>query len=534
MSCALAVLSTAPAAASARPLAPITGKLSKAGYTVIALASTGRAASVRARAGGFSLRPPASKVTLQLRAPNGVYAGPVVIGSGRHGAHTIVGVRAGARLGTITVNTARGYAKVAHRVATRWVDAGRWARARKSVPIGAANFGRVRSKPPRVSSPGDLDVDGVPDRLDVDVNGNLILNRVDRSTSSRARAAQTDSPFFIGANLGGIPPSDVVNANATAVSDARIDQVLARYEMLAIGILPGAPELDCGGAPDPNNPQGWIGGLSYCTRGGTGEAQVGEATPKIFQPFPACCDLDGDGLANLVNNSPNPPPGALFLSPRATSSQIGTGDVLIQRVTANGVSTDTPTMLPYIFGTVLALVSYDDGQGNSTTVSYSGDPYNARGTVTNPFPVAAGADGQISLKLRFWRPQRRPIPPEPGDWTDIGKLSYTANVQSVGTTEIPPRKRNCPQDAFSENDPNVSAPQTFNANTDQGGVTDLAPDQPANAANTITYTLNLTKCLQSLGFGWNPGESAIVHFSAVDGFASSVTETGMFAMFERR
>ena len=141
--------------------------------------------------------------------------------------------------------------------------------------------GFVRSKPPRVSPPGDLDADGVPDAFDVDINGNLILNHVDRSTSSRARAAQAASPLFIGANLV-VPLWDTVNVNATAVTDAQIDRVLSTYEWLAIGILPGSPELDCGRAPDPNNPQGWIGGLSYCARGGTGEAIVAGGLPSFI------------------------------------------------------------------------------------------------------------------------------------------------------------------------------------------------------------------------------------------------------------
>jgi hypothetical protein len=262
----------APAAAAAR-FAPISGKLSKPGYTVIALAANGKGTSTRASHGNFSLRPPAGRVTLQLRAPDGVYAGPVVIGSDQRGTRAIVGVRAGAKLGRITVNVRRGYAWVVRRVSKRWVDPTRWARAKKGVPIGAGNFGLVRSKPPRVSPPGDLDADGIPDRLDVDVNGNLILNNVDRSLSRRARVAQAESPFFVGSQLD-VPLWDTVNANAATANDAAIDRALVSWDTLVLGILPGNPELYCGGAPDPNNPQGWMGGLSYCTRGGTGTVQL--------------------------------------------------------------------------------------------------------------------------------------------------------------------------------------------------------------------------------------------------------------------
>ena len=182
--------------------------------------------------------------------------------------------------------------------------------------------------------------------------------------------AQTESPFYIATSLFGGWYGDAVNANARAVTDADIDRSLATNEYVAIGLLPGRPELDCGGAPDPNNPQGWIGGLSYCTRGRHRRHGAGLPTHPTFEPFPACCDPDGNGYGTLINNSHLPPPGSFSLKPNATSSQIRTGDVLIQRVTSNGVSTDTPTMLPFVFATTLALVAYDDGQGNAATVNY--------------------------------------------------------------------------------------------------------------------------------------------------------------------
>lgn len=78
MVAALALLAVSVSPAAARK--PITGKLSQPGYTVIALAASGKAASARTRRGSFRLRPPADTVTLHLRAANGVYSGPIVVG----------------------------------------------------------------------------------------------------------------------------------------------------------------------------------------------------------------------------------------------------------------------------------------------------------------------------------------------------------------------------------------------------------------------------------------------------------------------
>ncbi len=105
---AMAVLVLVAPVSSAAKLSPISGTVSKPGYTVLALAANGKATYVRARHGHFRLRPPANRVTLQLRAPSGIYAGPVVIGSERNGRRAIVGVRAGARLGKIAVKAPRG------------------------------------------------------------------------------------------------------------------------------------------------------------------------------------------------------------------------------------------------------------------------------------------------------------------------------------------------------------------------------------------------------------------------------------------
>ncbi|MGB7587271.1 MAG: hypothetical protein WBM00_01030 [Solirubrobacterales bacterium] len=519
----------APAAAAAR-LAPISGKLSKPGYTLIALADSGTASSVLVKKHSFNLRPSTKKVTLQLRAPDGLYAGPVVVGEKNHGKVAIVGVMAGAKLGKVVIKGGKGYAKLQKNPAARFVNTKRTATAKKGVPIGAGKFGLVQVK--KLKGPSsDPDLDGVPNTFDIDDNGNLILDKVDPPTPSRAHAAQAESPFYIGTSLFGGWYGNAVNANVRAVTDADIDQSLVTNQWIAIGILPGSPELDCGGAPDPNNPQGWIGGLSYCTRGGTGDEAMTTAgvAGYLFEPFPVCCDPDGNGYGTLPNTSHFPPPGSFSLKPNATSSQIGTGDVLIQRVTSNDVTTETPTMLPYVFATAPALVSYDDGQGNAAAINYPVDQRTGPGIHGNGFPVAAGPNGDVALKLAFWPPQRKSIPPEPGAWTDIGKLTYGANIISVGASTDLGSNTQCPASAYSFNDPNLTRP------TDPGvGVTDLATDQPANPAHTITYTLNATNCLAAHGFAWNPGEEAQIHFWAVDGFTSSASATEMWAVFTRR
>jgi hypothetical protein len=485
----LALAASAPHATAAKP---ITGKLSEPGYTVIALTANGKARSVVAKRRAFRLTPRAERATLHLRAPNGIYAGPVVIrGQGRR---AILGVKAGARLGKIRVRPS--YARVTRPLARKWVDRTRVARARRGVPIGAGVFGRVRSTLPRAKVPGDPDRDGIPDPLDIDDDGDLILDDLDRS--SGARASQTEEGFGVNSYLASTLIG-AVNANAASLTAEQVDAALAGGGVLKIGFVPGdSAELDCGSPQSRTDPT--VGGLVYCSRGGTGSVQQPELQISDFPPFPDCCDPDGDGFGTFQPLAKHPT--VMTLRHGATSAQIGTGDLLIERVTTGGVETQFPATLQYVFATTPALVSYDDGRGNSATISYPFMPTQQQGIA---LPVAAGPNGDVVVTVTFWRPQRRPIPPETGEWIDIGRLIYTVGVSGTDLS--------CPKRAFSESDPNLSRGGFITPNREDVGVlTDAVSDGPASPANTFTYTLNLTQCLAAIGISFNPGETRDFHF----------------------
>lgn len=174
---------------------------------------------------------------MHLRAPNGRYAGPIVVGSRKRGRRAIVGVRAGAKLGRIKVR--RGYARVRRKLPKRWVVATRVARARKGVPIGAGAFGRVRSRLSRGAPSDDRDLDGIPDKLDIDDDGDLILDGVERSASRRPRAADTFPVFGAGARLevgldgtANANPRHATDPGRPAFDDAQISAALAASGVL--------------------------------------------------------------------------------------------------------------------------------------------------------------------------------------------------------------------------------------------------------------------------------------------------------------
>jgi hypothetical protein len=186
------LLLPAPAAAALRP---ITGKVDLAGMTVVALAPHGGVSESLAKP-RFRIVPRASTVTLQLRDPTGAYLGPVVVRGGR--GRVTLGVRAGARLGRIEVHD--GYARVSRRVPRRAVDGRVIARARHGAPLGAGSLGWVPGRAHGRAAPGtDPDRDGIPNKFDVDDDGDLVLDVRERQGASRRLEARPPAELAIGA-----------------------------------------------------------------------------------------------------------------------------------------------------------------------------------------------------------------------------------------------------------------------------------------------------------------------------------------------
>jgi hypothetical protein len=463
---AAALCAPAPAAASTHT---ITGKLNKRGYTVIAVAYNGRTSSTHARS--FRLKPRASRVTLQLRDPRGRYAGPVVVG--RRGKQVVLGVRAGAKLGAIKV--LRGYAKAAH-VPKRAIDRHRTAAARRGVPRGnGRNFGLVRSRVRGAA--GDQDGDGVPDALDVDANGDRILDDEQGGGPKRAATAQVPPAQFSVFSQLGEPLERSVNADAAGVTDAEIDTVMRGsttappYQPIGTFLVFQFPSaagatLDCGG-------------LSYCSPGGSGRVRE----PGGFDPGPAFTGALTPDDTPSPNGSPQ-----MTLYPMATSEQMSSGDVLIEH-TASG---DTPATLNFVFNTTPALTAWSSSGGQSGSVTYP-PAAGAPGTRDNPFVVSPGPDGTVTLNLTAFRPQRRAIAGagEGTGFMDIGNLKWQARLVT------PQRVIDC-RFGYSTTDPNLTPAED--------GLQDTTADAAASPARTLSYSLNATACLGGTA-SWTSGET---------------------------
>jgi hypothetical protein len=225
------------APAPAARLEPIRGKLDRKGVVVVALAPGGRAVRATSRP-GFRLVPPAPVVTLQLRGRKGGYLGPVVV-RGRRGRVTL-GVRAGAKIGRIELRD--GYARAAHRLSRRAADARVSARARRGVPLGAASLGWVRGRAHGRSGPGrDPDRDGIPNRFDVDDDGDLLLDVREHPAAPGRTLVRAPAAL----NLGVCPVAVCSGSITSDISDAdRADVALVvAIAAAALALLSAALQL---------------------------------------------------------------------------------------------------------------------------------------------------------------------------------------------------------------------------------------------------------------------------------------------------
>jgi hypothetical protein len=529
--------------------APITGRVPP-GYTVIALADDGGAVSAIAGLDGeFSVVPPASVVTLQLRSSAGVYGGPVVVAD-RGRDKVVVGVRAGAQLGPIRV--ADGFGRVLRRLSGEAYEHGRFAYAKKRKPRGAGRNGRVRRWPSlgvAGQGPGnerqrarrrgaDPDRDGIPDAFDVDDDGDLRLDNVDARAS--LRGALSEDPFQPSSllNIGldqsyfaddiGLAPGVAgyaLNENAARSGDreryARLRNLALRERGLLLFPLPlGPAELDCGG-------------LVYCRSGGSGM----DITRAL--PFPGAFDPDGDGFGSMTDVRPFSPDRDGFgttehinrpifgFAPRIGLRQqngegLGTGDAFVERF-ANGRA--QPAALGYVFDSVPAIRSWDDGTG--------------RHAIQYPVPrLAPGTDMHAQrirtdrpLTLEVWRPQRRAIPGEAGcpvaaaacdEPVDIGGLTY---IVAGKTSEQNRRTWHCPASAYS-----APAAERERVRLDARGVVDLAEDAPTARENTITFSVDLRRCRFDGGGEWPGFPSISVYVAAVSRFGDAAEGGGLVVL----
>ncbi len=484
-----ASLSVAGSAAGATVSGTLTGGQ---GLKVIVVQANGTSqkATITSRKGTFKVRGATlAGASIHLVGRNGTYFGPVVLGgSGRKVYATVKG---SGNLALGTFKRKSGYAAARAPVGRYFTTRVYTVAAKNAKPVGAGNLGRVKvgngiSTLNGYNGQGrDADLDGIPGAFDIDDNGNLIIDNVDRTTRSGRSFRRFSSEFQV------LPPavtppavtppattppaatefklfSNFKLTNATSINvsipgitgiDALIDAAVPATVTLATQVM-GATSatLDCLGN-------------TYCAPHGTYPLVNGAAASYT------------GALLNLEKGTT----GDAQILPGAARADIGSGNAFLQTDGA----TSYPGVLNFVFNTAPALKSYNVG-GGEQTVTYDASGVSASGmTPSAPITTAASA---TAITVTFWRPQRAALSSEAwfataNPWTDIGGLSYRADTPNTPTGST---KRNC-AGGYSAGTANGVA---VTASSD--GVVDPAIDAEASAANTISWTIDLTTC-----FDWS-------------------------------
>ena len=440
--------------------------------------------------------------SVQLVGDDGAYVGPIVLGGSKTKVQETLRGAGGLALGAVTLRN--GYARANGVPTGRIYTTGPYTvAARGGVPIGVGRLGRVKVGNGRSALKGyagaayDTDLDGVPGVFDVDDNGNLILDNVDRTGRTgilprRAFARQaicppppaavtpgcvvgpaaaTDFKLFSNFKLTGLQSINLYLGGSTAAVQPLIDAAFPSTLTLATQVVGGGTAtLDCLGS-------------SYC-----------EPHTTAGVPYPLVNGAAAlfAGTALTISAGPT---GDAQIKPGASTDEVGSGDAFLQN--AGGAA--YPGLLNFAFSTAPAVSSVQTNGAEQALTYVAASGYASGNLGMDPStPITVGADGAITLK--WWRPQRTAIAGEasPSGWIDIGGLVYTADApnspRSATGVPIGVGPGNCPIAAYAN--PVSNGVPFANAGTD--GVLDPAADTPADptvpAAHLLQFTINAKTC----------------------------------------
>ncbi len=509
----VAMLVSAGAASGATLSGTLTGGT---GNQIVVVQTNGKAKKtvITAKSGAFRIGGvKLAGASVQVIGDDGTYVGPIVLGGSKSKVYESISGSANLSLGTIKQKN--DYAVTTSVAKSRMLMTGAYTVAAKGGrPIGAGKFGRVKVGNGRSALKGydgvgyDTDLDGVPNVMDIDDNGNLILDNVDRTgrtgiLARRAFARQAICPappapltpgcvaptpggggsgtsptatefrLFSNFKLTGLTSINLYLGTTTAAVQPLIDAAFPSTLTLATQIV-GATSgtLDCLGN-------------TYCAPHTT----AGVAYPLVNG---AAATFAGTalGISNGTTNDAQ-------ITPGASTADIGSGNAFIEN--AGGAA--YPGVLNFVFNTAPAVYSYQTAaSGTEQVIPYDAVTGRATGNIgMDPAtPITVGSDGVITLK--WWRPQRPAVAGEASGsgWIDIGGLQYTADApnaphSSTGVS-IGTGPGNCALTSYSSP---VSNGAAF-TNTGTAGVQDPALDAASNpsapTANLLQFTVNAKTC----------------------------------------
>lgn len=306
----------------------------------------------------------------------------------------------------------------------------------------------------------------------------------------------------------------IVNADESSATQAQIAATMEKNLGLALTMISKGSlvELDCTG-------------LTYCSVGGTGMTQLAiNSGPYVGStiPFPSAMLDKTTGFGELVG--PATPTGLIgsdrgfSFQPTAPASQIGSGNVITEVVTSGGSTTATPATIDFVFETVPAVASYRDTGGGSLAITYP--DVSQVGSMSNPLRFAVGANGDVVVGFTAYRPQRAGVVGAgEAAFRDIGSLSYAIDVPHASANGSTPGGgvSSCPASSHSGLSPTLAfgTGMDTTAGNSTNRMLDAQSDPHASSTDAFSFTLDVTKCLQSVGWtSWPVGQELLLGLDA--------------------
>ncbi|MCB0335497.1 MAG: hypothetical protein KDD62_04305, partial [Bdellovibrionales bacterium] len=321
----------------------------------------------------------------------------------------------------------------------------------------------------------DKDGDGLLDIFDVDDDGDSVLNNFDPQFSIPALFPS----FKVFSNLK-LNLENSLNRNALGrdLTKEEVD-ALAANTTLAMEVKAASgeeSELNCNG-------------LTYCSTGGTGKVN-GASFPEAF-------DSDSDGKGTMTAGGT----GDFQLQTNLSSfNQANAGDNFQQAVTnaSSPLAKLYLATLQFVFRSTPAiktLISAPDTSAFTTNFTYP-IAEGALGTQNNCIAIYPDEENDFVLEIQAWRPQRAGVTTlGEANFVDLGNSKITIDIPNAptdnGSTPSAAGPNNCPATTYSTTDTNLTV--------GSDSIQDNFGDTDSDAANLVTFRVNLTDCLASAG-----------------------------------
>jgi hypothetical protein len=365
----------------------------------------------------------------------------------------------------------------------------------EGVPLGSGNLGFVDTLEGSVIinadeeavNPGeDLDLDGVPNALDSDDDGDRVMDYADPDTAETTARDNLYTSLYLSMN-------ETLNANVgDGLTESAINTVMEGENKFAFAFFYPVREGESftGGHFECDR------GLAYCNPDGSDSVYAGitESDPAVQNQN--WFDYNDDGSPYNIESIRAGQVMVAAVQPRASITEFVAGQLMTAVLNTSSGSVRKPVAIGPFFVSVPAVKSYDAGFGNiEVDYSNSSEPGTGPG---NPIILSATK----TLRLTFWRPQRTGVSGAgEGEYVDMGNLHYGIIVGGLSTEFTCAGFYTGLSSSLTEDsNPLGEGDSPF---SNQGArlwpLTDSDADSEIDVNNTVSFTVDLDDCLTRAG-----------------------------------